>query len=82
MHSLIAITPDKICLGVLSNKQSHREALQKLKRKERTQKDYSIPIEDKESFRWLENYNKANEYAQNLPNTTIVSIANREGDIK
>jgi hypothetical protein len=61
LHSAIAITPDKVCLGVLSSKQWHREALQKLLRRERTQKDYSLSIEDKESFRWLENYNKANE---------------------
>ena len=27
LHSAIAITPDRICLGVLSNKQWHREAL-------------------------------------------------------
>lgn len=81
LHSAIAITPDKVCLGVLSSKQWHREALQKLTRKERTKINYSRSIEDKESYRWIENYNKANEYARKLPNTTVVSIADREGDI-
>ena len=66
LHSAIAITPDKVCLGVLSSKQWYREALQELTRRERTKKDYSLSIEDKESFRWLENYNKANEYARKL----------------
>jgi len=55
--------------------------LQKLTRAERNKKDYSTPIEDKESYRWLENYKKANEYAATLPNTMVVSVADREGDI-
>lgn len=81
LHTAIAVTPDKVCLGVLSGKQWHRDELSKLTRSERTKRNYSLPIEDKESYRWLENYNKANEYAQKLPDTTIVSIADREGDI-
>jgi Transposase DNA-binding/Transposase Tn5 dimerisation domain len=81
LHSAIAITPEKICLGHLSSKQWYRKELQNLIRQERTKKNYSTPIEEKESYRWLENYNKANEYARNLPNTKIVSIADREGDI-
>lgn len=81
LHSAIAGTPEKICLGHLSSKQWHRKELQNLTRRERTIKNYSIPIEDKESYRWLENYIRANEYAKQLPHTTIVSIADREGDI-
>lgn len=81
LHAAIAVTPDKVCLGVLSSKQWHRKELQKLKRRERTKKDYSLSIENKESYRWLENYNRANEYARKLPNTKIISIADREGDI-
>ena len=81
LHCAIAITPDKICLGVASIKQWYREELQKLTRKERGKKDYATPIEEKESYRWLENYRRANEYAVALPNTVVVSIADREGDI-
>lgn len=81
LHSAIAVTPEKICLGVVSGKQWYREALQKLTRRERTRKDYSTPIEDKESYRWLENYKNANEIAAALPETKIVSMADREGDI-
>lgn len=81
LHCAVAMTPEKVCLGVVSSKQWHREELQKLTRKERTRKDYAIPIEEKESYRWLENYKKANEYAQKLPTTQIVSMADREGDI-
>jgi hypothetical protein len=81
LHCAIAVTPDKVCLGAISLKQWYREELQKLTRNERTRKNYVTPIEEKESYRWLENYRKANEYAAALPNTVVVSIADREGDI-
>ena len=75
------MTPDKMCLGVVSSEQWYREELHKLTRKERKKRNYSLPIEEKESYRWLKNYKQANEYALQLPNTTVVSIADREGDI-
>ncbi len=81
LHCAIAVTPEKVCLGAISSKQWHREELQKLTKKERKKKNYETPIEEKESYRWLENYKNANEYATELPNTLIVSIADREGDI-
>jgi hypothetical protein len=81
LHCAIAVTPEKTCLGVVSSKQWHRKELQQLSRRERTKKNYTTAIENKESYRWLENYQKANEYAEKLENTTIVSIADREGDI-
>lgn len=81
LHCAMAITAEKICLGTLSVQQWHREALQKLTRKEQKKRSLDTPIEEKESYRWLENYQKANAYASRLPNTLIVSIADREGDI-
>lgn len=81
VHCAIAVTPDKVCLGIVSRKQWHREELQKLTRAERNKKDYSTSIENKGSYRWLENYKKANEVAAALPNTMLVSVADREGDI-
>lgn len=81
VHCTLAVTPEKVCLGMTSCKQWHREALQKLTKRERTKKNYLTPIEGKESYRWLENYRLANEYAIALPNTMIVSMADREGDI-
>lgn len=81
LHCAIAVTPEKVCLGVASSKQWYRKELQKLTKCEKTKKNYSTPIENKESYRWLENYKMANEYAVKLPGTTIVTIADREGDI-
>lgn len=40
-----------------------------------------LPIEEKESLRWLEGYRKAQELAQALPECEIISLSDREGDI-
>ncbi len=81
LHCAIAVTPENVCLGVVSNKLWYRSDLQNITRKERTQKDYAAPFDAKESYRWLENYRVAQEIALKFPDTTIVSIADREGDI-
>jgi hypothetical protein len=44
-------------------------------------KDPRRPIEQKESNRWLEAYLDANDIATLLPDTRIVSVADREGDM-
>jgi hypothetical protein len=39
------------------------------------------PMEDKESYRWLKSFNQSVEVARRLPQTRVVNIADREGDI-
>ena len=39
------------------------------------------PIEEKESYCWIKGYEAANQIAVEAPNTLIVSVADREGDI-
>jgi hypothetical protein len=39
------------------------------------------PIEEKESYRWLESYRVACEVQRACPETLIVNVADREGDI-
>lgn len=39
------------------------------------------PIKEKESYRWLESYDLACDVQRQCPQTLIVSIADREGDI-
>jgi len=41
----------------------------------------NLPIEEKESFRWLEGYRKAIALSKRCPNTEIVNVTDREGDI-
>ncbi|MGH9579576.1 MAG: IS4 family transposase [Terriglobales bacterium] len=44
-------------------------------------KDPHRPIEQKESYRWLQAYRDANDIAALLPDTRLVSVADREADI-
>lgn len=81
LHCALATTPEKINLGVLYSKTWYRKKLLKLSKQELKELNYSTPIEKKESYRWLENYKLANTYAEILPDTQIVSLADREGDI-
>lgn len=75
LHASIAVTPDRVCLGVLDGKMWSRDKLGKgASRRQR-------PIQEKESYRWLEGYALANDVAQNCPDTLIVSVADREADI-
>jgi len=76
-HTYLAVTPDRLCLGVVGGEQHDRspESLgKKLQRK-------ALPIEEKESFRWLTGYRQAVEVAKDCPTTKIVSVADREADI-
>lgn len=43
-------------------------------------KDPHRPIEQKESYRWIEAYQDANHIAALLPGTRVINVADREGD--
>ncbi|MCY2968519.1 MAG: IS4 family transposase [Planctomycetota bacterium] len=77
LHAHLAVTPDKLCLGVVGVEYFDREPESLGKAKERR----TLPIEEKESFRWLEGYRLACGFATKCPETRIVSIADREADI-
>lgn len=78
LHASLAITPERLTLGVAdaklwlrgidypNNKEKHRD---------------SLPVEEKESFRWLEGYKNACEIAKESPKSKIIYITDREGDI-
>jgi len=75
LHPTIAVTPERLCLGTVHSYAWAREKLGDLgERKAR-------PIEEKESYRWLLSYRASNQIAEQLPDTLLVNIADREGDI-
>jgi transposase-like protein/transposase Tn5 family protein len=76
-HAHLAVTPDKLPLGVLATENFDRAAESLGQTDERT----NLPIEDKESFRWLKGYRLACEVAAQCPQTRIVSVADREADL-
>jgi hypothetical protein len=80
IHPLIAVTPERISLGMVDvhtwsrDGEAHRKSLpSEVRRNE--------PIEMKESYRWLKSYRKACELAEQNPQTQFVSIGDRESDI-
>lgn len=77
LHPTLAITPDRLCLGVIGSKSWARDAEHHGKRsdcKNRT-------IEEKESYRWIEGYREVCQLAETLPDTQCVYMADRESDI-
>jgi hypothetical protein len=81
-HISLAVTPEHLALGVVDAEVwarasigLHKEPAQK--RAERRAK----PIEEKESFRWVEGYRAACRVAAAAPGTLVVSLADSEGDI-
>jgi hypothetical protein len=75
MHPMLAVTPEKVCLGVVDNYIWTRSSLGK--RNKSRWKD----IKDKESYCWLRGYNVANEVARSMPGTMLVTVGDRESDI-
>lgn len=75
LHPSLATTPERLCLGVVDFQSWSRKKLGI--RHERKNK----PIEEKETYCWLKGYEAANRVALDSPNTVIVNICDREGDI-
>jgi Transposase DNA-binding len=75
LHPTVALTPDRVNLGVLGAKWWQRP--EPPGGQERNRK----PIAEQESSRWLEGYQLACEGQQRCPDTLVVNVADREGDI-
>lgn len=75
LHTSIAISPSRVNLGIVEGSMWQRPE-KKTKNSRNT-----LPIEKKESMRWLDHYRSACDIQAKAPDTTIISIADREGDI-
>jgi len=76
-HTHLAVTPEKLPLGIVGVEQYDRAPESLGKTKERR----TLPIEEKESLRWLTGYRLACELSAASPETTIVSVSDSESDI-
>lgn len=76
-HTLLAVTPEQVPLGVLDVRLSVRTAEGFGGAKGRQHE----PLETKETYRWLQGYRTACTLAGQLPETQIVSVADSEGDL-
>ena len=75
LHPTVAFTPLRANLGVLGADfwQRPEDNVAHLRHKK--------PIEEKESYRWLKSYELACEVQRQCPDTLVLSVADREGDI-
>ena len=85
-HVNWALTPERVPLGTVDAKVWARDleefrANQRLGKRAKEQKKKQTPIEEKESYRWVEGYRAACAVAVAASNTQVVSIADSEGDI-
>lgn len=75
VHSCIAITPEGLSLGLLGQSyETREEAKSKLTKAEKAAR----PIEEKESYRWLE---MLRDSTKDIPDrVNVITICDREGD--
>jgi len=77
LHSTLATTGDGLPLGIVRAQCDAPEL-----KPERKGKDQRyIPIEDKETFRWLEGFRDCCNIAADLPGVRLINVMDREGDI-
>jgi hypothetical protein len=74
-HPPLAVTPDGVALGVLDAWLWTRD------RATFGADQRHWPIEATESLRWVEGFERCAELAASLPDTRLVSVADREGDM-
>ena len=74
-HSTLAVTPTGQALGLIHHRCQARSEVGSAK--ERHQK----PVEQKESGKWLQSLNACQQLAPQCPQTLLVNIADREGDL-
>lgn len=77
MHSLFAVSEEGVPLGMLGIEFMVRDDAHFRQSAERRHR----PIEQKESYRWVQGYLRTQEAARQLPGTEVISMSDREGDI-
>jgi hypothetical protein len=77
LHGTMAFTPKGTPLGLLNVQCWARDPAQAGKKYRRKE----LPIEEKESLKWLTSYRAVAEIQKVCPETTLVSMGDRESDI-
>lgn len=77
LHDTLAFSEEGTPLGVLDAQCWARDPQDRGKKYRR----YELPIEQKESMKWLRSYRKVAELQRMCPNTVLVSIGDRESDL-
>jgi hypothetical protein len=81
-HPLVAFDSDGLPLGTVWQKTWARDKIEtSMSDSERASKRQKIPIEEKESLRWIEGLRAARGVAAACPNTTCICMSDSESDI-
>jgi hypothetical protein len=76
LHTTFAVTPEGQPLGFL-----HCGSWARRKARGTACKRHVKPITEKESFKWIESLEACEKWAAQCPETTLVNVADREGDL-
>ncbi|GAH37689.1 unnamed protein product, partial [marine sediment metagenome] len=76
LHSTLAMAPDGIPLGVLRA----QCIAPQLKSPQEDRPTFAIPIEEKETFCWIEALRDTMELAAEMPHTRLIDVCDREAD--
>ena len=77
VHTTLAITPNRLPLGLLAQQDWARDPDDRGKKRRRKQ----LPIGQKESQKWLTSLQTVNAWAAECPATRFVSVGDAEADI-
>src|SRR5206468_6093425 len=77
LHDTMAFSEEGTPLGILDAQCWARDPNDKGKRERRKR----LPIEQKESRKWLRSFRKVADIQKACPNTQLISIGDRESDI-
>ncbi|MFM0213923.1 IS4 family transposase [Paraburkholderia sediminicola] len=77
LHSLLAVTPEGLPLGVLGMKTWVRDDADLGRRRQRSKRDFN----DKESVKWVEGLNHLAALKTRCPDTRMVGVGDRESDV-
>lgn len=77
LHDTLALTPAGVPLGILHIECWARDTQDQAKAQARK----TLPIEEKESRRWLQSYRRVRAIQALCPNTRLISVGDREADI-
>ncbi len=77
LHDTMAFSPEGIPLGLLDVQCWARDPRESGKKYQRAQ----LPIEQKESMKWLNSYRAVSEAQKLCPETMLVSVGDRESDL-
>jgi hypothetical protein len=80
-HPMMAFDAEGVPLGIVGQKSWTRKSIQKAARSEKCKKRRQTPIEEKESYRWLEGLYCAQRTAAACPQTTCLCVGDSESDI-